>query len=153
MNPPLPKRGRRSGAESSRDTILTAARRLFAEQGYDATSLRQVAREAGVDAAMIHHFFAGKDALFSDCVQLPADPAVVLADVVTVPPAQRGEAMVRRLLDLWDSPARTALLALVRGALTSRTQAALLREVLNRRIVGVAVADLEGTASERSLRG
>ena len=51
--PPL-RRGRRSGGSDSRELILATARRLFAEHGFDGTSLRQVAREAEVDPAMVH---------------------------------------------------------------------------------------------------
>lgn len=68
------RRGRRSGSDHSREAILVAARKLFAEQGFDGTSLRQVAREASVDPAMVHHFFKGKDELFASSVELPADP-------------------------------------------------------------------------------
>jgi AcrR family transcriptional regulator len=149
----LPRRGRRSGSENTRALILASARKLFSEQGYDAASLRQIARDAGVDAAMVHHYFQTKDELFAACVELPADPRTVLAEVVVVPAAQRGEAILGALLRLWDSPAQTALLALVRGAVSSKAQAALLREVLSKRIVGVALADLPDDDATARLRG
>ena len=149
----LPRRGRRAGAQSSRELILASARKLFSEQGYDAASLRQIARGAGVDAAMVHHYFRNKDELFAACVELPADPRAVLADVVAVPVDQRGGAILLTLLTLWDSPVQPALLALVRGAVSSRTQAALLREVLAKRIVGVALLDLPDDDGGKRLRG
>ena len=71
-------RGRRGGTADSRDEILNAAKQLFAEQGFEGTSLRQVARAAGVDPAMIHHFFNGKDELFALSVELPVEPGQVL---------------------------------------------------------------------------
>lgn len=148
-----PRRGRRSGNTNSREEIVAAARKLFAAQGYDATSMRSVARLAGVDAALVHHYFPGKEALFAACVELPADPVVLLRDVVASPPGERGEAIVHRVLELWDSPARPALLILLRGALSSPMQASLLREALMRQVIGVAVADLPVPAQERRLRG
>jgi len=149
---PLPRRGRRSGAQSTRTLILASARKLFSEQGYDAASLRQIARHAGVDAAMVHHFFQNKEELFAACVKLPADPREVLADVMVIPLAGRGAAIVRTLLTFWDSPVQPALLALLRGVVSSRAQAALLREVLSKRIIGAALADLpdDGTAGLRA---
>ncbi len=148
----LPRRGRRSGTEGTRELILASARKVFSEQGYDAASLRQIARDAGVDAAMVHHYFQNKDGLFAACVELPADPRAVLADVVVVPVAERGAAILRALLTLWDSPVQPALLALLRGAVSSRTQAALLREVMSKRIVGAALVDLPDDDGRR-LRG
>ncbi|WP_269045405.1 TetR/AcrR family transcriptional regulator [Paenarthrobacter sp. Z7-10] len=153
MKPDLPRRGRRNGPDNSRELILSSARELFSELGYDATSLRRIAREAGVDAAMVHHYFRDKDELFAACIELPADPRRVLASVVSTAPAERGEAILRTLLQLWDSPVQPALLALVRSAISSKSQAALLREVLTRRIVILAVSDLPGDAGTTRLRG
>ncbi|MCZ2402482.1 TetR family transcriptional regulator [Paenarthrobacter sp. Z7-10] len=149
----MPRRGRRNGPDNSRELILSSARELFSELGYDATSLRRIAREAGVDAAMVHHYFRDKDELFAACIELPADPRRVLASVVSTAPAERGEAILRTLLQLWDSPVQPALLALVRSAISSKSQAALLREVLTRRIVILAVSDLPGDAGTTRLRG
>ena len=148
-----PRRGRRSGGGNSREHIVAAARALFAERGYDGTSLREVARQAKVDPAMVHHFFDNKDALFAACVELPADPRAVLAAVVAIPAIERGPALLRALLGLWDSPLQPGLLALVRGTLTSRAQAALMREVLSRRIVAHAMTGVPGTPEELRLRG
>ncbi len=115
MSLPQARRGRRSAGDHSREAILAAARKLFAEQGFEGTSLRQVARESSVDPAMVHHFFGGKDELFAASVELPADPAEVLAGVETLDPAVRAEAIVRAVLRLWESPAQHGLVAFVRG--------------------------------------
>ena len=56
--------GRRSGTPDTRGEIITAARQAFAANGFDRTSLRSIARSAGVDPALIHHYFGDKDALF-----------------------------------------------------------------------------------------
>lgn len=146
-------RGRRQGTTNSRELILASARKLFAARGYATTSLREIARDAGLDPAMVHHYFAGKDELFNACVELPVDPEQVLGDVSRTPPQERGEALLRTLLVLWDSPAQPALLALLRSATGSRTQSALIRQVLFSRVLAKVMADLPDDASLRALRG
>lgn len=148
-----PARGRRSGTTASRDHILDAARRLFAEQGFEGTSLRQVARSAGVDPAMVHHFFSGKDELFALSVELPADPEQVLAGVVGSDPEQRGELVVRAVLRLWESPAQPGLVAFIRGTLGSKAKTTLLREMVTRTIISRIIAGLPGSPGELALRG
>lgn len=148
-----PARGRRSGTTASRDHILDAARRLFAEQGFEGTSLRQVARSAGVDPAMVHHFFSGKDELFALSVELPADPEQVLAGVVGSDPEKRGELVVRAVLRLWESPAQPGLVAFIRGTLGSKAKTTLLREMVTRTIINRIIAGLPGSPGELALRG
>jgi AcrR family transcriptional regulator len=150
--PPL-RRGRRSGGSDSRELILATARRLFAEHGFDGTSLRQVAREAEVDPAMIHHFFKGKDELFAQSVELPADPDEVLAGVESLDPGQRAEAIVRAVLRLWESPAQHGLVAFVRGTIGSKAKTALLREMVARTILSRITAGLPGSPEEAKMRG
>ena len=79
--------GRRPGKLSARDDIIRAAREMFAEEGYDGTSLRAVARAAGVDAALIHHYFEGKPGLFMAAMALPFDPRQVQLDAEASGPA------------------------------------------------------------------
>ncbi|MEV7605527.1 TetR family transcriptional regulator [Paenarthrobacter sp. NPDC089322] len=147
------RRGRRRVGDHSRETILAAARKLFAEQGFDGTSLRQVAREASVDPAMVHHFFKGKDELFACSVELPVDPAEVLAGVELLDPADRSEALVRAILRLWESPAQHALVAFARGTIGSKTKTAMLREVVTRAILSRVMAGVQGSEEEVLLRG
>ncbi|MFJ4287298.1 TetR family transcriptional regulator [Paenarthrobacter nicotinovorans] len=153
MSLPQLRRGRRSPGDHSREAIVAAARSLFAEQGFEGTSLRQVAREAGVDPAMVHHFFKGKDELFAASVELPADPAEVLSDVENVAPTVRAEAIVRAVLELWEGPARHALVAFARGTIGSQAKTALLREMVTRAVLPRITAGLPGSAEEIRLRG
>jgi len=153
MSLPQLRRGRRSPGEHSREAIVAAARVLFAEQGFDGTSLRQVAREASVDPAMVHHFFKGKDELFAASVALPADPAAVLADVENVEPAVRAEAIVRAVLELWEGPAQHALVAFARGTIGSKAKTALMREMVTRAVLPRITPGLPGSAEEVRLRG
>ncbi|WAH98063.1 TetR/AcrR family transcriptional regulator [Arthrobacter sp. MMS18-M83] len=150
--PPL-RRGRRGGGSDSRELILATARRLFAEHGFDGTSLRQVAREAEVDPAMVHHFFKGKDELFAQSVELPADPAEVLAGVESLDPAQRSETIVRAVLRLWEGPAQHGLVAFVRGTIGSKAKTALLREMVARTILSRITSGLSGSHEEARMRG
>jgi len=148
-----PARGRRQGRSTSRELILASARKLFAERGYAGTSLREIARDAAVDPALVHHFFAGKDELFNACVELPADPGEVLGGASTTPVAERGEALLRAVLTLWDSSAQPALVALLRSATGSTPQSSLIRAVLFKRVLGRVLAGLPGEEAELALRG
>lgn len=150
---PLVRRGRRKGGTASKDQILGAARKLFAEHGFDGTSLRQIAREAEVDPAMVHHFFNGKDELFALSVELPADPAQVLAGVDGLDPEHRAEAIVRAVLRLWESPAQHSLVAFLRGTIGSKAKTAMMRELVTRTILSRIMAGVPGTAEEVRLRG
>lgn len=112
------RRGRRPGAPDTRAAILEAARGQFAAAGFSGTTIRAVAAEAGVDAALVHHYFGTKDDLFVAALELPVDPRVVLAPVVEQGPEGAGERMLRVFLSVWDDPAhRLPLLGLVRGLL------------------------------------
>jgi AcrR family transcriptional regulator len=109
-------RGRRPGAPDTRAEILGAARSLFATRGFKSTSMRAIAGEAGVDPALVHHYFGTKDDLFVAALQLPVDPRVVLAPVLEGGVVGAGERLLRVFLSVWDDEnARLPLLGLVRG--------------------------------------
>jgi AcrR family transcriptional regulator len=113
-----PRRGRRPGAPDTRAAILAAARGLFAEKGYTGTSVRAIASAAGVDAALVHHYFGSKDDLFVAALELPVDPRVALADTISRGPDGAGERMLRVFLSVWDDPElRLPLLGLARAML------------------------------------
>lgn len=147
-----PRRGRRAGTPGTRSTILAAARTRFAESGYEATSLRGIAPQAGVDPATVHHYFRSEEALFAVCVEPPLETRAALQEVAAVPVEHRAEAVVRTALEMWDSPLRPGLTALLRGAVGSPARATILREVLTRRIVATVLADLPDRG-DRGLRG
>jgi len=112
------KPGRPSGASDNRDKILTAARELFARNGFANTSIRAVAAAAGVDAALVHHYHGTKQQLFAAAVELPIDPMTVLGPLRETPVEQLGLTLPELLLPLWDSQAGTGLIAALRSMLT-----------------------------------
>src|SRR3954469_23453916 len=107
MNKPR-GRGRPRGDTGSRAQILAAARRRFLADGYDRVTLRSVAQEAGVDVALISYHFGSKRGLFGAALELPANPAEILAAVLEGPPATVPERLVRAVLTAWDDPERAA---------------------------------------------
>lgn len=107
-------RGRRPGAPDTRAAILRAARAQFAAKGLQA-SVRGIAADAGVDAALVHHYFGPKDQLFLAALELPVDPRELLAGVAAGPPDSAGERLLTVFLSVWDDPAnQPALLAMAR---------------------------------------
>lgn len=125
----MARTGRRRGNVDTRADILAAARAQFAEQGYDGASLRGIARAAGVDPALVHHYFAGKSGLFAEVMQLPADPAAVLPAVLEVDAAELGATVLRFFLGLWEEPhSGPQMLTWIRSSLASEEGTARLRE-------------------------
>lgn len=136
-------RGRRPGGADTKAAILAAARTDFAEQGYDATSVRGIARRAEVDPALVHHYFGGKAALFATVMDIPADPAALIAGVVRGPRDRVGENLVRTFLAVWDGEeGRERFQALIRSALTHREATVMLREFLTREVFGRVLREL-----------
>jgi AcrR family transcriptional regulator len=137
MTPAGPKRtGRRKGGRGRADSgtraaILASARRLFAEHGYSATSLRAIAAEAGVTSPLVIHFFGSKAHLFVEAVQWPFEPAAELPRLLDGDRPQIGDRLVRFVLEIWDSePERGAVMSMLRSASADERAAALLREFL-----------------------
>ena len=142
----MPPRGRRPvGGPDPREVILTAAGELFAELGFERTTMRAVAARADVDPALIHHYFGNKQGLLAAALVLPVDPAALLAGL-DEDPEHAGEAVVRRVLGFWESDpgTRRLLLGLLRVGLSHEYAAGVLRDLLGRTIltaVGRVVAD------------
>ena len=128
-------RGRRPGGEDTRAAIIAAARAEFAQRGYDGTSLRGVAREAGVDPKLVHHYFDGKSELFAEVLAFPADPSEIIERVVSVPREELGETLVRVFLSVWDTPTgRQRFAAMFAAAAANEEHARMVREFVGREI-------------------
>ena len=116
MSTTAPRRGRRPGSPDTRAAILAAARQRFAQQGYAATSVRGIATAAGVDSALVHHYFGTKEDLFVASLELRIDPREIVPVVTAGGRDGAGERLVRLLLSVWDDEeSRLPLMALVRS--------------------------------------
>jgi AcrR family transcriptional regulator len=107
--------GRPAGSSDTRDRILSCARELFARNGIDRTSIRAVAAGAGVDAALVHHYFGTKQQLFAAAIHLPIDPMTVLVPMREVPVDELGFKLPAVLLPIWDSEMGAGLIATLRS--------------------------------------
>ncbi|MFJ8718384.1 TetR family transcriptional regulator [Streptomyces violaceus] len=163
------RRGRppRTEAADTRDRILTAAREEFSERGYEKTSVRGIAKAAGVDPALVHHYFGTKEQVFEAAITQSFAPAMEAPKAIEEGPLDGvGERLVRFFFGIWENPAtRAPLLAIVRSAVTNETAAAVFRRIVAtqvlRRIAGrldlpdaelraeLAAAQLVGTAMLR----
>lgn len=111
-------RGRRPGGPDTRGEILDAARRSFAERGYRGTTVRGVAAAAGVDSALVHHYFGTKGDLFLAAAALPVDPRRLLGVVFADGTPGAGERLLATMLGVWDqAEMQDRLVALVRSGL------------------------------------
>lgn len=144
--------GRRPGNQDTRDAILTTARGLFAERGFDKSSIRAIAAGADVDPALVHHYFGTKEKLFLACMNAPIDPAELVPAALAGPREEAGERLVRMILSVWDSPAGAAALGVFRSALSNEWTARLLREFVVTQVMRRAVAELHLDPAESPIR-
>ena len=129
--------GRRRGESGTREAILAAARDAFAELGFDRATIRGIAAAAGVDPALVLHYFGSKEQLFGDALQIPVKPGEVLRQVMGQRVDDMGATLVRTFLEAWEpEESRSPLVAMVRSAMTNETALALVRDYLGRRVFG-----------------
>lgn len=146
-------RGRRPGGPDTRGQILAAARKSFAEKGFGGTTIRAVAVDAGVDPALVHHYFGAKDDLFLAALEFPADPRKLLPTVFEAGVDGAGERLVRLFLSVWDEPhARLAMVAVVRTGLVQETEDSLLRQGLLRMVQRPLRAALPAADADRRVQ-
>lgn len=107
------RRGRRPGTPDTRAGILAAARAQFAAQGFARTTIRGVAREAGVDPSLVHHYFGSKDDLFVAALELPVDPRTVIGPALAGGIDGAAERLLTAFLSVWDDPELQAGLLVV----------------------------------------
>ncbi|HLL65945.1 MAG TPA: TetR family transcriptional regulator [Micromonosporaceae bacterium] len=149
----MARTGRRPGNQDTREAILAAARKAFAERGYDGASIRHIATGAGVDPALVHHYFGAKDQLFLATMNAPMDPGRLLPEVLAGGLDGMGERVVRMFLNVWDSPAGSSAAALVRSAVQHEWSARMLREFLTTQVLRRIVKAANLDPAEAPLRG
>ena len=136
--------GRRPGESRTREAILDAARKRFGEHGYDAATIRGIARDADVDPALVHHFYGTKERLFVAAMSLPVVPSEIITVVLNAErdrlgaefSARIGEILIDTMLQAWEvADIRTAFIGLLRSAATTDQGAAMLREFVTSTIL------------------
>jgi AcrR family transcriptional regulator len=127
--------GRRPGPTTTREAIAGAARRQFAELGYDRTTLRGIAGEAGVDVALVARFYGSKDALFREVMALPPAVAAAMAGLAEGSRATVGRRLAEAIVGMLEDPrSRSIVLGRIRSASSHPDAAALVRETVSRDI-------------------
>ncbi len=155
------RRGRRAGGEDTKAALLAAAREAFVERGYEGATVRSIAARAGVDAAMVNHWFGGKEGLFAKAVlQLPIDPNILVERLLDGPIDEIGERIVRNFLAVWDATGGGHFAALMRSVTAHDRVAEVLREffvqtLLSRVVarVGTDQPDLRATLAASQIFG
>jgi AcrR family transcriptional regulator len=134
----------RPGAEVTREKILEAAREEFAGRGFDRATIRGIASVAGVDPALVLHYFGSKAQLFGDAISIPVEPAEVLRRSAAAGFEDVGSAIVAAFLESWeDAETGPRMVALLRSAMTSDMALERVREYLGRRIFGPITRELD----------
>jgi AcrR family transcriptional regulator len=152
--------GRRPGESGTRQAILDAARGAFAEHGYDGATIRGIAAAAGVDPALVHHFYGSKEQLFAAAMDVPFTPSEALPVLLAGEPEGVGERILRFFLAVSDQDGGGPFVALIRSASSNERAATMLREFISREVVGriaaslgVADAELRATLVGSQLTG
>jgi AcrR family transcriptional regulator len=137
---PTPKRrrGRPKGGESdAQERIIAAAVDEFGELGYDGATMRGIAARAGVDSALVHHYFGTKADLFAQTVGAPMRPDIDLPALLEGPQDGLGERIVRYVLEAWERPeTRKRGVVLLRSGIGNRLTTPLLAGFLQRELIG-----------------
>jgi AcrR family transcriptional regulator len=129
--------GRRPGESGARDAILAAARTEFAAGGYGGATIRGIAARAGVDPALVHHYFGTKEQLFETALELPVSPATLLPALLADDRDHIGEQVVLRFLTVWEEPTnRPIFLAMLRSIVSNEQAAELVRRLLVKEVFG-----------------
>jgi AcrR family transcriptional regulator len=127
--------GRRPGSTATKDAILDAARELFGARGYDGTTIRGIATQAGVDPALVHHFFGSKDDLFLTVLRVPETVMTRVPEIVGADLEHAGEQLTRFYVGLYEADeTRSAMLTSIRSAVAQEEAARILRDSISARI-------------------
>jgi AcrR family transcriptional regulator len=128
--------GRRSGNPDTKTEILTAARELFAAEGFESVSVRRIAAAADVDPALVHHYFGSKDDLFLSAIELPVDPSERVKEVISSGGIEGlGGRLMHALVDIWEGPHGDKFVAVIRTGISRPSASFLLRQLFEHRIL------------------
>jgi AcrR family transcriptional regulator len=125
--------GRRRGTTQTREAIAEAARTQFAQVGYERATMRSIASAAGVDPALIVHFFGSKEALFRDVMALPPQLAQLFGSIAAAPRDEVGRRLAEAVVGSLENPAtRSIVLGRIRSSATHPDAVELVRELVSR---------------------
>ena len=147
------RRGRPRGVSDARARIIAAAVEEFGEHGYEAATIRLIAARAGVDSALVHHYFGTKADLFAEAIGIPLRPDIDVPGILAGPRDEIGERLIRYVLQAFEQPdIRRRGVMLLRTAIGSKLTTPLLagflsRELLSRVAKSLDVDDAELRAS------
>jgi AcrR family transcriptional regulator len=144
--------GRRPGNPDTRETILQTAQKAFAANGFTGATIRGIAAEAGVDPALVHHYFGTKENLLLATVQVPVNPREVVDTVTSGPVETLGTRLAGMVLSVWASPAGTALAAALRSAIDDPAIARTIREFLLSQVIRRVLRHVGCPAQELDIR-
>ncbi|OBA80989.1 hypothetical protein A9W99_15545 [Mycobacterium sp. 1164966.3] len=145
----MPRTGRRPGKTDTRRMLLETAAHRFAEAGYDKTSVRDIAGAAGVDPALIRHYFGSKAGLFRATMGWPFEPAQIAAQITEGDRSGLAERLTGVFFNAWEQPqSRAALLAILRGAATHDESAALVRQFITGQLYPLIAEAVQGPDGE-----
>lgn len=148
---PPRRRGRPRGVSDSRVRIIAAAVDDFGEKGYDGATIRSIAARAGVDSALVHHYFGTKADLFAEAVGIPLRPDIDVPGILAGPRAEIGERLIRYVLEAFEQPeVRRRGVMLLRTAIGSRVTTPLLAGFLSRELLSRVARSLD--ADDADLR-
>lgn len=135
--------------EATRATILTAARAAFDGKGYAQTSLREIARNAGVRPSLVVHFYGSKAGLLAATVEWPFDPDTVVRQVLASGPDRIGERLADVFLETWEQDGRpNTALTLLHAACERPEAATLMRELFTTCVVDPIVTAIAPERAE-----
>lgn len=136
--------GRRPGSADTRGEILAAAKKVFAEKGFDKATVRGIAREAKVDPALVHHYFDTKEGIFAAAMRLPITPEAVIPLLLEGPREDLGERLVRMILQVTATPeTREPMVAMIRSAVTNEQAVTMFREFISNALLHQVADRLE----------
>lgn len=137
-------RTRTRNADSTRSDILAAARQRFGSDGYERTTLRAVAADVGVDAALVIRYFGSKQELFAAA----ADFTLNFPDLTEIDADDIPDVLLQRFFAIWEQD--PTFVALLRAAMTSPEAADTMRRVFATQVAPALVTIAPDHPAERA---
>jgi AcrR family transcriptional regulator len=135
----------RRDAQATRERLVLAARKAFSARGFERTTVREIANDAGVNPALINRYFGGKEQLFAEAVSID----LAFPDLSQVARDQLGITLVTHFFNRWEGHQHDDLLrVLIRAAVTNEEATSRIRMILASQ-VGAMVEHIAGPTRAR----